>query len=406
MTAKKRTTTKKKSKKSSSSTRGKNSKSQTKKTSSSSESTSQRKIRYAVIGLGHIAQVAVLPAFKHAEDNSELVALVSGDREKLESLGKKYKVEHLVEYHKLGDFLRSGAVDAVYIALPNHLHRECVEQAAEAGLHILCEKPMAMTSRECREMIDITQACDVKMMIAYRLHFQKANMQAVKTASDGKLGELKFFNSIFSMQITDPDNIRLDAEGGGPLYDIGTYCVNAARYLFQSDPTRVMAFAARDPEDNRFEEVDEMLSVIMGFPGNRLAQFTCSFGAAATAAFDLVGTKGSLRLESAYEYTEPMKMSLTIDEKTTNESYSKSDQFAPELAYFSECILQNKEPEPNGLEGLSDVRVLEAIEASLDTGRPIYLKKLPEKERPDEGQVIEFPPISRAKTVNVQSPHA
>src|SRR5689334_7091572 len=152
-----------------------------------------KKIRYAVVGLGHIAQVAVLPAFAHAE-NSELAALVSDDPEKRAKLGRKYKVKAF-SYAEYDDCLRSGRVDAVYIALPNHLHREYSERAARAGVHVLCEKPMAVTARDCEAMIRAARKNRVKLMIAYRLHFERANLEAAKIARSGRLGELRFFSS-------------------------------------------------------------------------------------------------------------------------------------------------------------------------------------------------------------------
>src|SRR5688572_7603706 len=130
-----------------------------------------RKIRYAVVGLGHIAQVAVLPAFAHARANSQLTALVSDDAQKRKTLGRRYQVDHLFSYREYDECLRSGVVDAVYIALPNHLHARYSIRAAQAGIHVLCEKPMAVTEKECSAMIRSAESAGVKLMIAYRLHF-------------------------------------------------------------------------------------------------------------------------------------------------------------------------------------------------------------------------------------------
>src|SRR5580765_326347 len=159
---------------------------------------SKKRIRYAVVGLGHIAQVAVLPAFKTAR-NSELFALVSGDPLKLNKLGKKYGIEHLYPYEEYSRALSN--VDAVFVAVPNHLHREYTEKAAAAGVHVLCEKPMAPTAQDCRAMIDAADQNRVKLMIAYRLHFEAGNLEAIKLAGDGKLGELRIFTSEFSQQV-------------------------------------------------------------------------------------------------------------------------------------------------------------------------------------------------------------
>ena len=181
------------------------------------------KVRYAVVGLGHIAQVAVLPAFAHAE-NSELTALVSDDPEKLEKLGRKYKVTRRYSYEQFEECLGSGAVDAVYIALPNHLHREYTERAARGGVHVLCEKPLAVTEEDCLSMIRVAEENRVKLMVAYRLHFEEANLKAIDLVQSGKLGDPRLFDSVFTMTVKDGD-IRLNPRelGGGTLYDIGVY---------------------------------------------------------------------------------------------------------------------------------------------------------------------------------------
>src|SRR5439155_26567205 len=120
------------------------------------------------------------------------------------------------------------------------------ERAAKTGVHVLCEKPMALTAADCEAMIRATQAAGVRLMIAYRLHFQKGNLRAVEIVESGRLGQPRFFSSDFSMQVKDKDNIRLKRErGGGPLYDLGLYCINAARYLFREEPEEVVAFSAR-----------------------------------------------------------------------------------------------------------------------------------------------------------------
>src|SRR5579864_9026585 len=166
---------------------------------------SNGRVRYAVVGLGHIAQVAVLPAFKSAS-NSELLALVSGDQKKLSTLGKKYSLDHLYSYQ---DYSRALAnVDAVYIALPNHLHREYAVRAAAAGVHVLCEKPMAVTSEDCRAMIEAAKQNHAKLMIAYRLHFEAGNLEAIRLAKSGKLGKLRIFSSEFAQQVAD-GNVRV-----------------------------------------------------------------------------------------------------------------------------------------------------------------------------------------------------
>ena len=360
------------------------------------------KIRYAVVGLGHIAQVAVLPAFAHARQNSQLTAFVSDDPAKHEKLSNKYKVQHTYSYDEYDECLSSGAIDAVYIALPNNLHCDFTVRAAQAGVHVLCEKPMAVTEDECEKMISAAEKAQVKLMIAYRLHFEKANLEAVEIAHSGKLGELRFFSSVFAMQVKE-DNIRLERElGGGTLYDIGVYCINAARCLFRAEPSEVHAFSSNG-KDPRFTEVDEMTGAILRFPEERLASFTSSFGAADLSAYELVGTEGHLRVEPAYEYIGELKHRLTVKGKTRERTFSSRDQFAPELIYFSNCITNNVDPEPSGAEGLADVRVIRALYRSAEIGRPVQLRPYIKRQRPGMEQEITRPPVDKPELVNVQS---
>lgn len=230
----------------------------------------KRRVRYAVIGVGHIAQVAVLPAFAHAAENSELVALVSSDPKKRRVLGKHYG----------------------------------------AGAHVLCEKPMAMTVEDCEAMLAAAKKHDRKLMIAYRLHFEEATLKAIATARSGKLGDLRYFSSSFSHQIRRGD-IRTKAEdGGGALADLGPYPVNAVRNLFGADPISVFAWKAINV-DSRSAEVDEMTTAILRFDDQRMAQITVSQGSADVGGYRVVGTKGDLRVEPAYEYVGSIAQSAS-----------------------------------------------------------------------------------------------
>lgn len=364
----------------------------------------RRRIRYAVVGQGYIAQSEVLPAFAHAEKNSELAALISDDPVKLEKLSEAYGVSEVGGYDDYDALVASGEIDAVYIALPNHLHLDYTLRAARAGVHVLCEKPMAVTEAECQQMTRECKKRGVKLMIAYRLHFEKANLAAIEVVQSGKLGEPRIFSSLFTMQVADPDNIRLRSEtGGGVLYDIGVYCINAARYLFRDEPLEVYATTARSRE-KRFADVEEMASVVMRFPGERLASFTCSFGAARGSQYEVVGTRGSLRVEPAYSYSEDLKHVLTVDGKSRERVFAQQDQFAPQLLYFSDCVLKDREPEPSGEEGLIDVRIINALYESAENGSVVRLPRAKKRVRPALKQAIQRPPIAKPPLVRAASP--
>lgn len=352
------------------------------------KNTSARKIRYAVVGLGAFAQSDALPAFAAAE-NSELVALVSGDAAKRAELAQKYDVEDHYAYEQYDQLLNSGNVDAVYISVPNHLHCDYTIRAAKAGIHVLCEKPMAITVAECEKMIVAARDNQIKLMIAYRLHLEPANLQAIEVVQSGQIGEPRIFTSLFTQQTMEGD-IRLDKEiGGGTLDDIGIYCINAARYIFQDEPIAVFATTANNGEE-RFREVAEMTSVIMRFPNERLATFTCSFGAKRIETYQVVGTKGDLRVELAYSTQGPLKHILTIphDEGSANDAQPQERSFEPhnqlvaEFVHFSDCILNDKEPEPSGIEGLIDVELIQALYRSIETGKFVRL---------DEVGLVQFP---------------
>lgn len=362
-----------------------------------------RKVRYAVVGIGHIAQAAVLPAFAHARENSELAALVSDDPLKHEKLGHRYGVRTYT-YDEYERCLKSGKVDAVYIALPNNLHREFTVRAARQGVHVLCEKPMAVTEEECREMTRACEDAGVKLMVAYRLHFEEANLKAAEIARSGKLGEIRFFHSAFAMNVKAGD-IRVQRElGGGTLYDIGVYCINAARSLFRAEPVDVMAMSA-NTGDGRFREVDEMTGAILRFPGDRLATFVCCFSTQGVSTYQIVGTKGDLTLDPAYTYAGDLRHTLNLGGKTEVTTFPKRDQFAPELIYFSDCVLEKREPEPSGAEGLADVRVVRALYRSAETGERVRLGTFARAHRPSLKQERRRPPVNRIpELVHAESP--
>jgi glucose-fructose oxidoreductase len=363
---------------------------------------SSKVIRYAVVGLGHIAQNAVLPAFAHARRNSRLAALVSDDRRKLKSLAKQYRVQATYAYAQYEECLQS--VDAVYIALPNSMHAEYTIRAANAGVHVLCEKPMAVTADECERMIDACREANVKLMIAYRLHFEPISLKVIELVRQRKIGDPKFFNSSFSMRVK-PGNIRTKRDlGGGTLYDIGIYCINAARNLFRAEPKEVTAVSVNAVPD-KLPEIDESTAAVLRFEGERVASFVSSFNAADTGFYHIVGTKGRIDVDPAYEYSEGLAYTVTIDEKRQHRRSPVRDQFAPELLNFSDCILKNKTPEPSGEEGLQDVRIIQALYESAETGKAVQLPPFQKTRRPDERQRIERPAVKGRKLVGVESAH-
>jgi glucose-fructose oxidoreductase len=239
----------------------------------------------------------------------------------------------------------------------------------------------------------------VKLMVGYRLHFERANLEAIEVARSGRIGEPRQFSSAFTLQVV-PDNIRVKSElGGGVLYDIGIYCINAARSLFGEEPLEARAIAA-----GALGDVEESVGALLRFPNERVASFVCSFGSAKVSQYRVVGTKGDLLVEPAYEYAAPLKHKLTIDGERRERRFARRDQFAPELLYFSDCVLQGREPEPGPAEGLADVRVIRALYRSAESGQAVELEPYEKLARPSLEQEIRRPPIDKPEVVRAQAP--
>ncbi len=361
-----------------------------------------KKVRYAVVGLGWIAQDIVLPSFAHAKINSELTAIVSDDPVKLKQIGDHYRVPFRYSYQEYEQCLKSGQIDAVYIALPNSLHYKFVIQTAKAGIHILCEKPMAISEKECMAMTQIAHNHKVKLMIAYRLHFEEGNLKAAKIANSGRLGDIRIFNSTFTMMVK-PSNIRMNYQmSRGTLYDTGIYSINAARNVFRDEPTEVIALSSKN--NKQAKNVEEMIGAILKFPKERIALLISSFGASSTSMYEVIGTKGTLRVDPAFHHKSEVSHYVKINEKTKKSTFPIRDQFAPELIYFSKCILNNTNPEPSGREGQADVRIIEAIYNSARLGKSIKLNEFQKHARPTIKQTITRKGVPNPRIVHAQAP--
>jgi predicted dehydrogenase len=264
---------------------------------------------------------------------------------------------------------------------------------------------MAMTSADCEAMIRAGEQAKKKLMIAYRLHHEEGNLRAMELARSGQLGPLRYFSACFSQEVREGD-IRTHGDvGGGALYDLGTYCVNAARYLFRDEPVRVFGAQLGRGDDPRFQDVDETTSALLEFPDGRLAQLTCSQGAADVSHYRLVGTEGDLLMEPAFGYATELELRVTTNGETRSTKFPKRDQFAAEFEAFSRCILEDRDPEPSGREGLADVRVLEAVIASARSGRAVTLEPFDRTRRPDMSQEIRKPPVDeKPETIHAPSP--
>jgi predicted dehydrogenase len=263
---------------------------------------------------------------------------------------------------------------------------------------------MAATSAECEQMIDACERAKVKLMVAYRLHFDEGNLAVVDLVKQGKLGQPRFMTSVFSQQVS-AHNSRTEARHSqDPLYDVGVYCINAIRYVFRSEPLSVMAHAASRQGDPRFRQIDEQLSATLLFPDDRLATLVCSFGAAKHGWYEVVGTEGIVRVDPAYTNAQPLRYELTVNGKTKSKKFKRRDQVAGELAYFATCIKNDQAPEPAGEEGLADLRIIEAIQESVRTGRRVSVDAVETRVRPSSAQVEKRPAKDSGPVVNTQTP--
>jgi glucose-fructose oxidoreductase len=293
-------------------------------------------------------------------------------------------------------------VDAVYLALPNDQHHDFAVRAAHHGVHVLCEKPLAVDERECSAMIGACRRHHVKLMTAYRLHFESATLAALESVGEGLIGEPIAFVSSFTMKVASPANIRANppARGGGTFYDIGVYCINAARHLFRAEPIEVFAATS-----GRKGGAEETATATLRFPGGRLATFCVSFGADKTSEYRIIGTRGSIRADPAYELGSGLELHVTREGKSRTLAYGKRDQFAPELIHFSECILHDREPEPSGEEGLADVRVIRALYRSAESGAAVALARgKPRRRQPTRRQEIIRPGVRMPHLVGATPP--
>lgn len=338
------------------------------------------KVRYAVVGAGWISQEAFLPGI-HVTDNSVVTALVSGNAGNARQLAEFHDVEHIYGYDRYEEMLAADVCDAVYIALPNSMHAEYTIRAARAGKHALVEKPLAVSVAECQAMIDAAEAAGVYLMTAYRLHCEPGTVAVLEAIRTGAIGTPRLFSSVFSFQANAGNHRLQAAHWGGPLQDIGVYCLNAARHVFAAEPVEVVAMTARS-EDARFAEVADTFAATLRFPGAAVAQFTVSFGAGEIDEYRIVGSEGDILVEPAFKFEHAMRMVLRRGTETTTRQFPQIDHFGAQAAYFSDCILTGQPPEPDGAEGLADVAVMRALEESAVTGRPVAIDLPPRPAHP------------------------
>ncbi len=368
---------------------------------SKSHSNPNPKVRYAAVGIGWITQTALLPGIEHT-GNSELVALVTGHEEKARKVGEKYGVSAVYSYEEFDGLLISGAIDAVYLATPNFDHVELAVKTLDAGIHLLLEKPMAVSVAECERINAAAERSGAKLMLAYRLHHEPGTLAALDTVRSGRLGALRYFNSSFSQPVSGQNHRAKHGFWAGPVPDMGPYPINMVRNLFGAEPIEVSATGVcTDPE--RFS-MHDTVAVTLRFPGQRIATMALSYNAQDLDDFRVVGNLGDLYSQPAFQVGSQMKHTVTTGKKKSEETFPRTDQFGGELKYFSDCVLEGRMPEADGEEGLLDVRVFEAVERALATGAPQILPPYTRKRRPVAAQVEKLAATREPELVGAHRP--
>jgi predicted dehydrogenase len=335
-----------------------------------------KKLGWAIVGLGNLSINQILPAFAKCE-KSKVTAFVSGSPEKANKLAARYGVnpKNIYNYQNYEELRNNPEVDIIYIVLPNGMHAEYTIRGAKAGKHILCEKPMANTPKDCEEMIAACKQAGKKLMVAYRVRYEPFNQTLIKIAQDKEqMGPIRTVVSDHGFNIGDPKQWRLNKAlaGGGSLMDIGIYALQATRYCTGEEPVAINAMEYTDRNDVRFKEVEDLINFQLRFPSGVLAQCTSSYGYFGQNRIRVVGTKGWVELEPATGYTGA-RLRLKIGPNLTERDIRPVDHFAAEMDHLSECVMENKEPLTPGEEGLRDMKYIMAIYEAARTGKTVKL---------------------------------
>lgn len=336
-----------------------------------------RKLGYAVVGLGSYATNQIMPQFRNCE-HARLVALVSGTPAKLDRYGAEYGIPrtHWYNYQNYEGMRDNPDIDIVYVVLPVSMHAEYTIRAAQASKHVMCEKPMAVSSAECEAMIAACRKAGKKLTIGYRCHFEQYNRLAIELARGGHVGPTRHITSAHGFNI-QPNQWRLDKvmSGGGSLMDVGIYSLNAARYLVGEEPVEVSAFESTDRSDPRFRTVEDRIDFLLRFPSGVIANCVSSYSSGHND-YRVIGTDGWIGMEPATPYDgHVMQIRKNWVTERRELPTPAKNQFVGQLDHLPECIRSGSDPIVSGEEGLKDLRIIEAIYQSAREGRAIRLAR-------------------------------
>ncbi|WP_318615872.1 Gfo/Idh/MocA family oxidoreductase [Sporosarcina sp. YIM B06819] len=327
------------------------------------------KVRWGVLSTANIAQTQVIPAIFRAE-NAEVVAIASRGS-KVHTVASALQIPKAYESYE--QLLNDPDIDAVYIPLPNHLHKEWVLQGARQGKHILCEKPAALTAGEAAEMIQICSEHNVKFMEGFMYQFHPQHARVKEIIASGEIGDTKLIRSSHSFYLENrTDDIRMDKDmGGGSLYDVGCYSIEVIRHITEAEPIEVQAIAAIEPKSGIDISVYSHLKLDNGLT----AIFDCSFDMTARNEYEIIGTKGTIKVPFAFrpDVNGGIGSILVQGNGMSREEKVSGDIYRLEVEHFSSAILNNTDPAITGQSTINNMRVLEACYQSIQTGQPVKL---------------------------------
>ena len=324
-----------------------------------------RQLRWGVLSTAAIGRTKVIPGIQRAE-HCEVVAIASRDLRVAQRVATELAIP--AAHGSYEALLADANVDAVYVPLPNHLHAAWAIAAAEAGKHVLCEKPLAMTVRDAERMIEAAERAGVLLMEAFMYRLHPSWVAARDIVASGRIGRLTAVHSWFSYYNDDPANIRnVLAAGGGALYDIGCYSVNLSRMLFDGEPDRVEGFMVRDPLNG----TDVVTSGILAF-GDGLASFTCSTRVEDDQRVDIYGTAGRISIEIPFNIPpdRPTRIFVTaggeppVAPDTETLTFDTADPYTVEAEAFARAVLEGHAVPVPPSDAVGNLRVIERILAS------------------------------------------
>jgi predicted dehydrogenase len=321
-------------------------------------------VGYAAIGLGTISEIFMRGC--DGSSTAKITALVTGHPvEKGEKFAALYGIpkSSIYTYETFDRIKDNKDVDAVYVGLPNGMHREFTVRAAAAGKHVLCEKPMANTSAECREMIEACRKANVKLMIAYRIQYEPLWAEAMRMIKAGDIGDIQSFQGgFFNQQRAGAWRLNRKLAGGGPILDLGVYPLNASRMITGEEPAAFTAVVATREPGERFAQVEQSMEWTMKFPSGIIASFSCSYGARGAGNFRINGSTGGLVFEPGFNYDGLKLRGNAAGKPVEIASPNKHPyMFTLQAEHFAQCVRNNVEPRSTGADGMKDLIAIEAI---------------------------------------------